>query len=486
MRFVFEDSRGDLWIANQGVYRCNRFTGEVLSEYWTNMKTLNWTFKNKIEEDGKGYVWIASEFGGFYRYDPFKQKMSRMLSFATKTEDFIRIIREVDKKSLRSDGKRFISENVTALAKDQRGNIWTAAWVNLLPDSSSDKGEKSFFVVSKMDISAQKIHRYRLNNLLGANLTKTKQTIYTIYVESSDILWLGTSFGLVRFEPKSNVIKVYQADSHRSESLSSNQVHSIKPDKLNPNRFLWIGTNGGGLCRFDKTNQTFTHYSNKNGLPGNTVSSILIDNRGNLWLGTNKGLCNAVINPDSNNILSFRNYDNSDGISDDDFSFFYGQNAHQNAKGEMFFAGAKGISIFNPDEIKDNPITPPVVLSGFYLNFQPVYFGEPGYPFTAPVSRLKQIDLSFENNSFAIELAALDFHAPEKNRYAYKLEGYQDKWVYPVSGRRAVFTQVPPGKYIFHAKAANSDGVWNEKELTLIIHIIPPWYLTWWAYAPDK
>ena len=223
-------------------------------------------------------------------------------------------------------------------------------------------------------------------------------------------------------------------------------------------------------------------YSKHDGLAGNTVTSILSDPSGNLWLGTDKGLSKAIMDSGAAKILRFRNYDRSDGIIDDDFSFFYGQNAHQNSKGEMFLAGAKGITIFHPDDIGSRSEAPPLVATGFYLNFKSASYGEPGSPLTGAISRLKHIDLSHEDNSFAIELAALDFHAPKKNRYAYKLEGFQDDWIYPGNEYRAVFTQVPPGTYTFRAKAANSDGVWNEKGLTMTIRIFPPWYRSWWAY----
>jgi signal transduction histidine kinase/DNA-binding response OmpR family regulator/streptogramin lyase len=492
MRFVFEDSRGDLWIANEGVYRCNRQTGDVLAAYWTDRSKMDdWTFKNKIVEDGNGYLWIGSEFGGLYRYDPYRQLMTPMTSLSTNAEGVLRPVRDEDvilpdDRRLRPVttriGNRYsITENITALSRDQRGNIWVAAnvdqfdSVNTLPDPS--------LTVSYIDISSQKIRRYRLEKLISQDFKPNTQRIFSIHAEFPDVLWLGSSFGLVRFEPATGTVKIYRAGPRQNGQLSNNNVHAVTADPRNPERYLWVGTDGGGLCRFDKSEETFQRYTQKDGLPGEVVSSVLTDRHGNLWLGTDKGLCNVFLDPDTREIVRLRTFDRSNGIREDDFSFFYGQNAHQNAKGEMFFAGAKGISIFHPDEIRDNHVPPPVVITSFYLNYKPVNFRDPGSPLPAAPSQLDELTLSYENNSFVIELAALDFHAPEKNRFAYRLEGYQNEWIYPGSERRAVFTRVPPGTYRFYAKAASSDGFWNESGISLLIHIVPPWYRTWWAYA---
>jgi signal transduction histidine kinase/ligand-binding sensor domain-containing protein/DNA-binding response OmpR family regulator len=491
MRFVFEDSRGDLWIANEGVYRCNRQTGEILAVYWANHQQVHdWTFKNKIVEDGHGFIWLGSEFGGLYRYDPNSQRMSRMTGFSTNAEDFLRSVREEDiilpnNRNLKPVTTRIgselsVSENVTALCRDPHGNIWVAANVDQF--GAGKDGAEPALLVSHIDINTQKIRRYRLDRLISPDFQPDTQTIFAIHAEYPGVLWLGTSFGLVRFEPATGAVKVYRAGPRQEAKLSNNRVQAVTADWRFPERYLWVGTDGGGLCRFDKSEETFRRYTLKDGLPDEVVSSVLSDRQGNLWLGTSKGLCNASLSPDTREIVRLRNYDRSNGIIDDDFSFFYGQNAHQNAKGEMFFAGAQGISIFDPEDIRDNELPPPVVITGFYLNFKPANYRDPGSPLPAPLSQLEQLELSYQDNTFVIELAALDFQSPEKNRFAYRLEGYQDEWVYPGSERRAVFTQVPPGNYTFHAKAANSYGVWNESGVTLQIRIIPPWYRTWWAY----
>ncbi|RMH61266.1 MAG: response regulator [Calditrichaeota bacterium] len=492
MRFLFEDSHGVLWIANQGVYRCDRFTGRVLSQYWQNIKTQNWTFKNKICEDGLGNIWIGSEFGGLFRFEHQTQKMAAMLNYSPRNTDTLKELSATEKRTiftLHDTPKNpiykniiKISENITAITKDARGNIWTGAGVDLLLDSLGVPNIKRFLNITHIDVYDHKIHNYNLSSLIHTGQSDKWQYIYTINAGPSGILWLGGSFGLFRFDPQTGDNQLFRAIPGDPHSLSGNRVQAVARDKRHPDRYLWVGTDGGGLCRFDKQSETFKRYAQKDGLPGLTVSSILTDRQDDLWLGTDKGLVHARIDSVTNDIARFISYDRGDGINDDDFSFFYGQNAQINAKGEMFFAGAKGISIFNPDSIRENTQPSKVLLTRFYLNFKPAEFKDPGSPLTAPLSRLKRIDLNHTDNSFAIEMATLDFHAPGKNRFAYKLDGYEDDWIYPGMEKRAIFTHVPPGTYTFRAIAAGRNGIRNEKETRLIINIIPPWYQSIWAY----
>ncbi len=492
MRFVFEDSHGDLWIANDGVYRCNRYTGEVLSEYWTPTSTPYWTFKNKIEEDGHGFIWIASEFGGLYRYDPYNNKMNPVESFGLSREDYLKVSEEVEirsyspgeiernKKLKKQNG--YFSENVTALARDSEGNIWSGAWVKLTERTKTNKNIRGMFLLSKIDISTNKILRFDLNKYLKNKIPKANETFYSIYVENTANVWLGTSLGLVKFNSITGSIRIYSLNREDGIKRKHYNIHAVTPDSHNPGKYLWIGTAGDGIYRFDKRNESFLNFTDRDGLPGNVASSILVDNKGNLWIGTNKGLCNVILDSKTSDIIAVKNYNKADGIEEDNFGFFYGQNAHRNAKGEMFFAGAKGITIFSPEEIRNVEIPTAPVATEFFLNFVPVIYGEKNSPLNRPISQVTDIELPHEQNSFALSLSALNFLPPEKNKYSYKLEGFQDDWIYPANERRAIFTNVPPGNYTFKARVAQGAGSWSKKELDIRISIIPPWYLTWWAY----
>jgi signal transduction histidine kinase/CheY-like chemotaxis protein/AraC-like DNA-binding protein len=260
-----------------------------------------------------------------------------------------------------------------------------------------------------------------------------------------------------------------------------NKVSSVVADPFVPQRFLWLATNSG-LKRFDKETERFDAYTIKHGLTSNEICSILSENLGNLWLGTDLGITKVILDKEGRDVIGFRNYDFQDGLNATNYCFFYGHNAFKNSRGEMFFAGTDGFNIFHSKNL-NNPTPPPVKITNFLINFKPVSFRDPDSPLQAPISLTREIVLPYQDNTFSFELAALDYHTPEKNLYAYKMHGFQENWINLGSNRTALFTHVPPGEYTFRAKAANSDGVWNEEGVSLKLIIAPPWWRTWWAYS---
>ena len=306
--------------------------------------------------------------------------------------------------------------------------------------------------------------------------------VYDLVVDNSGIVWLGTEFGLVRFNPLTCFIKQIQNNSSDSTSLNNYPVHVVKIDSCEQHRFIWLGTNGSGLIRFNMETEIFDFYTIMDGLSSNVIGTILSDDSGNLWLGTDRGISKVYLDAENREVIRIRNFDRKDGLKSINYCFYYGHNAFKNGRGEMFFAGKDGFNIFDPTKL-DNPFPPPVQITNFQINFKPVSFRDPDSPLPKPISLTKQLTLLYDENTFSFELTALDFHVPEKNLYAYKLTGFLDEWINLGSKRTAIFTHVPPGEYTFHAKAANSDGVWNEKGTSLKIIITPPIYRTWWAYA---
>ncbi|HEY9600058.1 MAG TPA: histidine kinase dimerization/phosphoacceptor domain -containing protein, partial [Allocoleopsis sp.] len=232
---------------------------------------------------------------------------------------------------------------------------------------------------------------------------------------------------------------------------------------------LWLGTYGGGLDKFEIATETFTHYTEKDGLPSNSVVGILADDEGNLWLSTGKGL--SKFNPKTE---KFRNYDVSDGLQGNEFD---GVKAYFKSKtGEMFFGGLNGFNSFYPEQVKDNPHIPPIVITDFKIFDKSVKLD-------SAISETQEIKLSYKDNFFGFEFAALDYTNPQKNQYAYKLEGFDKDWIYSGSRRYATYTNLDGGTYTFRVKGSNNDGVWNEEGTSLKIIITPPPWKTWWAYT---
>jgi ligand-binding sensor domain-containing protein len=298
--------------------------------------------------------------------------------------------------------------------------------------------------------------------------------------DHSGIFWLTSLNGLYRIDLSTASLRIFHNDPRNRRSLNQNNLKSMLPDPVFPDSFLWIGTNGGGLNRFEKGAEIFTHHTEKDGLPNNVVYGILTDGKGNLWMSTNRGIANAILDPKTREIVSFKNYDEGDGLQGDEFNTWQ---YFQNERGDMFFAGIQGITVFHPDSVKRNPQAPPVVITGFQIHQQLVMPGSPGSPLEKVIAATEKITLPHSDNAITFESTVLDYANPGKNLLSYKIEGLNLDWSPPSNNRRAVFTNLDPGDYVFRVRGSNSHGIWNETGASLEITILPPWWRTWWAYV---
>ena len=276
-------------------------------------------------------------------------------------------------------------------------------------------------------------------------------------------IWIGHgSVATDRLDLKTGKIKHYQYHHNDPNSISSNVVRAISKDS---NKSLWFGSLAGGLCMYHDSSDTFTTYTEKNGLLDNSINSIVQDNQGNLWLGTEKGMCR--FSPVTQNFTSF-NY--LIGLKTNKPIKFY----CKGRDGLLYFvAHGIGIGAFDPKLVVPNQYIPPVVITQFKL------FNElkPGF------NEAKQIDLKYDQNFFSFEFAALNYTNSPENKYAYKLEGVDKDWVYSDTRRSANYTSISPGTYIFHVKGSNNEGIWNNEGTAVRIIIHPPWWKSWWAYT---
>jgi signal transduction histidine kinase len=217
------------------------------------------------------------------------------------------------------------------------------------------------------------------------------------------------------------------------------------------------------LNRFDPRTQTFNRYTEKQGLPNDSVFGILKDDQGFLWLTTNNGLAKFDLRTEEITV-----YDVTDGLQSNVFN----SNAYfRGSDGTMYIGGINGFNTFKPEDIHSNPVTPQVAITRFEV------FSE---PMKLDLSGETPIELSYQQDFFTFEFAALDFNAPQKNRYAYMLEGFDQNWIEIEDRRFATYTNLPGGEYVFRVKASNSDGVWNETGISIPIMVTPPIWETLW------
>jgi signal transduction histidine kinase/DNA-binding response OmpR family regulator len=368
-----------------------------------------------------------------------------------------------------NDPKSLSNNFIRTIYKDKIGNLWIGTEVGL-----------NKLISGTATMSPAYFVRYLHNPKDSTTISNSR--VWCIYQDQQGTIWIGTSGGLNKLIPSKDYNSQatfihYAHDSKDPSSLSDNHVISIYQD--NSGNF-WIGTDAGGLSKFDSKSEKFVHFNEEDGLPDNSIKGILGDDEGNLWLSTSNGL--SKFNPKT---VTFKNYSTTDGLQS---NFFQGGAYFKNKKGEMFFGGDNGFNSFYPDSIKENVRIPPIVITDFRLfnNSVPV-----GLDTTTnrtilkkSITETKEIELSYKDFIISFEFAALDFHTPEKNKYAYILKGFDKEWNYTDANKRfATYTNLDPGEYTFKVKGSNNDGIWNETGASIKLIITPPWWSAWWAYS---
>lgn len=478
---IYEDNQGMLWLSTDGGVNMLDGGGKPFQHFRSIPDDPNSLINNEVRSlytDQTGVIWVGTNGGGLSKFD-------------RRTEEFTHYQHDPD------DPNSLSGDAVWAIYEDRKGQMWIGSYGFGLSKFNQDTGQFVHYQHDPNDpqslsnnvVSA--IHEDRngnfwigtesgLNKFDGYTFTKyhhnpedpkslASDDIMTIYEDHSGELWIGTVNGLHKFSPTEETFIRYQHDSNDPKSLSHDVVITIYEDQAGT---FWIGT-GGGLDKFDRKNEQFSHYTTKDGLSSETIFGILEDERGVLWLSTAKGL--TRFNPRDE---SFRIYDQRDGLQSDSFLYYSAYAKSQND--EMFFGGTNGFNAFYPDQIVDNLAPPPVVITDFQLANEPVPIGGDSI-LQKSILETDELVLSYQDNVFSFEFAALNYRTPEKNRYKYKMEGFEEEWNEVGSTRRfATYTNLDPGDYVFRVIASNNDGVWNEEGASIKITITPPWWRTTW------
>ncbi|MCJ8272999.1 MAG: ATP-binding protein, partial [Psychrosphaera sp.] len=306
----------------------------------------------------------------------------------------------------------------------------------------------------------------------------SSDNVFTFFEDASNRLWIGTENGLNQFDSNTSQFISYQHNASDPHSLSHNFISSIHQDSKGT---LWVATFGGGLNKFDSDTARFTHYRKKDGLANDTINAIIEDQQGYLWLSTNQGLSKF----DTNN-ETFRNFDVNDGLQSNEFNLGARLKSDD---GELFFGGVNGFNRFFPENLIDDTTPPTLVLTDFLVAnksapiiIQPTK-SDKSFSLPKTIDALDHLRLTYRQNLITFEFVALHFANPMKNRYAYQLVGQDEDWVYTdAKNRRATYTNLSDGDYVFRVKASNKDGYWNELGKSLNVTVLPPPWKSWWAY----
>jgi PAS domain S-box-containing protein len=440
VRSLAEDAAGNLWIAteDQGLDYWDRTTGShsYIQSDPRNPAGLSSNATYILRMDQRGFIWIGTLGGGLNRYDP-------------KTKTFLHFRHNPNQPGSLS------SDSVRGLGVDRKGNVW----------AGTEEGGLNKYVPEKNEF-------VRYMNDPAQPDSFSHNSARTIFEDRDGGLWIGSfGGGLNKLNAEKGTFVRYRFREGDPKSLSNDFVMSINQDSSGN---LWIGT-VGGLNKFDPKTETFTCYTEKDGLPNNTVYAVLIDEEDQIWVSTNRGL--ARFNPVTRAVKTF---DVIDGLQSNEFT---GGACLRTKAGEMFFAGANGVNSFFPGRSTENLQPPDVVLTDFQIDNKSVL---PGKVYNGriilekSIAETKAIRLSHRDRLISFEFAALHYVAPEKNRFAYRMEGLEKEWIEPKDRRFVSYTNLPAGPYTFRVKASNNDDLWNEEGIALQIRVVPPFWKTWW------
>ncbi|MFI5252189.1 MAG: two-component regulator propeller domain-containing protein [Bacteroidota bacterium] len=435
---IYVDNSGMVWIGTRsGLNRWDRNTGKftLYQHDPSNPRSISGNSVQSMLETRSGNFWIGTSGDGLDRFD---RTTSTFVHFKNNP---------VNPNSL-SDNR------IYALLEDRKGYIWVGTYGEGL--CRFDPNNETF---------KRYIHSDSITTSIGG------QSAWSLLEDRDGVLWVGTfGGGLNRFNSATETFTHYTHSDSNANSLSDNFVVSLNEDREGN---LWVGTTGG-LNIMQRDNGSFHHYREKDGLANDVVFGILEDESGNMWMSTNKGISRFDMK-----LGTFRTYTYEDGLQGNEFN--QGAYAQDKRTGEIFFGGANGFNVFSPAKINNNPYVPPVVFTSFHRyntdDVQGTPIQEPG------IDARPEITLTYKDNVANIRFAALNFYNTFKNRYAYKLEGFNDNWIQLGTDRIATFTNLDAGKYILHVRGSNNDGVWNDNGAVLRLIVTPPWWRTTWAYG---
>ncbi|MBK8484995.1 MAG: hypothetical protein IPL31_11810 [Saprospiraceae bacterium] len=347
---------------------------------------------------------------------------------------------------------------------DLKGEIWLSA--NSYTQAPlicrlNDKSDK------------KKIHYFPIDYIPSQS-----RFLYDRKFTADNIFWLATTQGLFQFNPESEQWRKYQSEKNNTASLASNYILSLCFDPEKPSRYLWVGTDGGGLNKFDIQSESFQRYSTKDGLPNNVIYGIQSDQHGNFWMSTNSGLC--FLNPRT---FEIQNFTSKDGLPGNEFNrteYF------KSTEGIFYFGGINGWVCFDPENYYKNKKPSPVVINKLKILNKDVFYkstdtiSNDDYRIPAPIEQCKKLVFTYDQRMIAFGFTVMDFTNPKGNRYKYKMEGFNKDWIDAGTSNEATYTNLSPDKYIFKVLGCNSSNVWSLTPATIDIEIRPPWWGSWW------
>lgn len=520
IRDIIADPDGNLWVGTiNGIYLSNE--GEEGFRHIYNEGSYQGGLSNNsiksLHVDKKGGVWVGTYFRGVNYYDKSFDRFKIDLPYR--------------------EGPNHDKNIIAAVAKDNKGNIWVGTEGRGLGKWDNRTNSFDFITYDQVlqGINVKTIYPYRDDLWIGTYKKglirySVSQKTSRFYLHNDndpfslpgnniydieyfqDHMWMASfQTGLVR-QIEENQFLSYTHDPNDSLSISSNDCRVLYLDhdgdfwvgtnnglnkviaqadgvhferllpgvtiyciqSFRPNE-IWIGTFYQGLYRYDKLSGTLTSFSVDDGLPGNTIYSILADGK-SLWASTNNGIAN--FNVETNEIICYKH---TGMLEDLEFS----QNANLKYENDLFlFGSSNGLVYFNPSKIKRTSYNPNLVITNISeLNGQTYILDPISSRYSGDANVDQKIYLEDHDLTLEIKLSSLDFSNSTNIQYAYRMKGLEEIWRHNIGKTEAIYNFQMEGDYTFEAKATNSDGVWSDEMISLNIVVMPPWFRTWWAYV---
>lgn len=420
---VFRDSKGRMWVGNgqKGVTMIdgNTFTNFHSGNLFENVKVKS------ITEDTSGNVYFGTDGQGIYKYDG---------------EAF---------ENIPAFKKHYIRDIKT----DREGNLWVA---------TAGSGIVKW--------NGKLLARFMVSDGILQN------RVNCLHIDKMDRIWYGTEENGVGYIFHDKASKNYIREK---DGLSSHAIRSLCEDKQGN---LWIGTAGSGVNSVSiyKSDFTINAYTIKQGLTSGNVYLITVDAKGNLVVGTEKGIDRIQFTP-SMVIKNIKHYGKGEGFTGIETC----QNAVFNDRDEtLWFGTINGLFHYNPAYLQRNnyePITQIRDIKLFYIPIQKTVYKDK----IKAWNHVSYLKLPFDQNHVSFDFFAINFSNSEAVHYKWKLAGFDDHWSPITTEHSMVYSNLNPGKYTFLLKACNEDGVWNKKPVRFSFEIAVPYWKTWWFYTMD-
>lgn len=471
---IYEDREGGLWFSTMhgGVNYLFRNASAFEHYYPFFESDVNMgKVIREMYEDEEGKIWIASEDQGVTIFDP---KNKTFTPYKVNTGHVNTILLD--------NGKAWIGTATRGIDiyDLKTGNHINYQFRNGAPGTLSDNNIRKIYRTRNGDIyigTAWGINKYNRETADFSSVSQigNNANVSDILEDKRGFIWFTTSnAGVFRYNPENNGWRHFNYSSNNPGSLPTGKLTTIFEDS---NGDLWFGTEGRGICRFNRSNgNSFTLFDTDGELlPSQVIYRIEEDEQHNLWLSSNSGL--ICVNPLTNEVVG--HYTREDGLQSNQFNY---SASLKSADGKIYFGGINGFNVFDSRYLQKNTFCSNLLISNFYLSGEQVYAGNSSNILKKSIFETDKLLLSHNQNTFGFDFSNLSYKLPQKKQYAYKLEGFDNRWINLGNNSSVSFNNMSPGQYVLHVKAANESGWWEDTVISLPIQILPPFYKSGLAY----